>query len=143
MNIFGAQRQDNERNTSYRCRLRCLALAVALAGALALSLVHPQVARASCGGATAVSDAAGLNAAINSFNSVGSGPCEFTIQIDATIALTQSTTPISNTVSSVSLAVDGNGYSVDGQNFSGVRPFEIFADTLSLNKTFVRDLEQF
>ncbi len=96
----------------------------ALALAVILALASPaQPAAASCGGVTSVGTEAELKAAIAAYNAVNPGPCVFTIQLTADINLTASTTTINNNTSGVSLVIEGNGRTVNGQGTAGVRPF--------------------
>lgn len=69
-----------------------------------------------------------LNLAIVCFDSATSAGT-YTILLTADINLTASTFPISNIVAGVKLAINGGGFTVDGQGTSGIRPFEIGADT--------------
>lgn len=62
-----------------------------------------------------------LNTAIACANAAGAGL--HTITLSGNIALTASTTAFTNIDGVV--AVEGNGFTVDGQNISGVRVFEI------------------
>lgn len=85
-------------------------------------------ALASCGGVTNVSNETQLNNRIADFNSQG-GPCHYTIVLLSDINLTASTTTIDNPTENVDLLINGSGFSVNGQNIAGVRPFEIAVNT--------------
>ncbi|MCO5212612.1 MAG: hypothetical protein M9936_23185 [Caldilinea sp.] len=75
-----------------------------------------------------VATAAELNAAIACFNAETSSGL-YDISLSQNITLTASTTVISNSTTGVALQLIGNGFAVDGQGISGVRPFEIAAGT--------------
>ncbi|MEM8857972.1 MAG: choice-of-anchor Q domain-containing protein [Chloroflexota bacterium] len=75
-----------------------------------------------------VSDEASLNAAIVCFNDQ-SIAAAFTITLTQNISLTKSTPEILNQTAGISLVIQGNNYTVDGQDISGVRPFEIAPST--------------
>jgi hypothetical protein len=85
-------------------------------------------ALAACGSSTNVATESELNAAIADFNSQTSA-CSYTITLIADINLAASTTAINNATANVDLLIDGAGFTVDGQGNSGVRPFEIAANT--------------
>ena len=91
---------------------------------------------AVCDGTTAVGSEAKLNDAIAAFNAETVTPCVHTIKLTADIALDESTTPIENVIGGVSLVIDGNGYTVDGQDgdnvqgFDGMQPFAIESGTV-------------
>lgn len=76
----------------------------------------------------AVGTEANLNDAISCFNSKTSAGT-YTISFTQNISLTTSSTDISNTHLSTGLLVEGNDFAIDGQDISGVRPFEVEADT--------------
>ncbi len=84
---------------------------------------------AVCDGTTAVGSEAKLNDAIADFNAETIKPCVHTIKLTADIALSTSTTAIDNSLSGVSLVIDGNGYQVDGGSptggFFSTQPFTI------------------
>ena len=103
-------------------RLYALALALVLLGVVAIAA---PAAHASCSGVTPVSNETQLNAAIVAYNATTTTPCVFTIQLTADINLTASTTSILNSTANVSLVIKGAGFTVNGQNISGVRPFEL------------------
>lgn len=113
-----------------------LALLIAIIGMAA------QPAAASCGGTTFVSNQSELNAAIAAYNAVPAPPpsCVFTIQLTADINLTASTTPILNTDNSgnISLVIEGAGFTVNGLNTSGVRPFTL--DTSNLTPVTINQI---
>ncbi len=107
----------------------------ALALAVILALASPaQPAAASCGGVTTVNDETELNTAITAFNSAAGPSCLFTIQLSGDIALTASTTPIDNNTSGVSLVIEGNGKTVNGQGTDGIRPFTLNGGTVTINQ---------
>ncbi|MEM7118505.1 MAG: choice-of-anchor Q domain-containing protein [Chloroflexota bacterium] len=85
-------------------------------------------ALASCGGNSNVATETELNAAIANFNSQTSA-CVYTVTLTANIGLTASTSAINNATPNVELLIKGAGFTVDGQNMNGVRPFEIAPDT--------------
>ncbi|MCB1715938.1 MAG: hypothetical protein KDK05_12490, partial [Candidatus Competibacteraceae bacterium] len=72
------------------------------------------------------SDEASLNTAITGVN--GAGADTHTITITADINLSASTPQLNNSAAT-EIIINGNGFTVDGQDISGVRPFEIAADT--------------
>ncbi len=78
--------------------------------------------------AWSVSDEISLNNAILCFNTA-SAAGSYTISLTQNISLTASTWPISNTISGINLIIEGSRFTVDGQNSTGIRPFEIGADT--------------
>ncbi len=82
-----------------------------------------------CGTNMIVSDEAELNDAIACYNAATT-PGEYVITLTANIPLTASTTQINNTTLGVSLRIEGATHSVDGQEISYVRPFEIAVNTL-------------
>lgn len=77
---------------------------------------------------TTASTEAELNAAILCFSQQTTAGT-YHLNLGASIGLAASTTEISNPTSGVVLALDGGGYTVDGQNIAGVRPFAIAANT--------------
>jgi parallel beta-helix repeat protein len=77
---------------------------------------------------TTASTEAELNAAILCF-SQQTIPGTYQLDLGADIDLTASSTEIRNLTSDVVLALDGGGYTVDGQDIPGVRPFAVAADT--------------
>lgn len=81
-----------------------------------------------------VSDKDELNDAIACYNAATT-PGESLITLADDILLTASTTVINNTTPGVSLRIDGATPSVDGQEISGVRPFEIATNTLVTMQT--------
>ncbi len=83
---------------------------------------------AACGGWTEADSQATLDAAIASFNAQAS-PCEFGIRLTGDVLLSASTTGADNSVVGVVLTVDGQGYAIDGQDNSGVRPFWVNTGT--------------
>ncbi len=89
---------------------------------------------AVCDGTTAVGSEADLNGAIADFNAETVTPCVHTIKLTADIALSTSTTAIDNSLSGVSLVIDGNGYQVDGGSptggFFSTQPFTIETGTV-------------
>ncbi len=56
-------------------------------------------------------------------------PCVFTIQLSADIDLTASTTGIFNDNSGVSLVIEGDSHTLDGQGIAGVSPLDIGINT--------------
>jgi len=76
-----------------------------------------------------------LNRAVICFNAENT-PDVYTVTLTANITLTASTVAINNANTGVSLRADGDGYAVDGQDRSGVRPFDIVAGT----KVHMRDV---
>lgn len=85
----------------------------------------PVQAAVNCAGSSwSVGNEADLNAAIACYNAKTSrGTYRITLTQD--IDLTASTSQIDNATANVKLVVNGNGYTVDGQDISGVRPFDI------------------
>ncbi len=71
-----------------------------------------------------VNDEAGLNNAIFCYGLITT-PGDSVITLGDHIALTESTYPIDNPNSGVALTIDGQGYAIDGQGFTGVRPLTI------------------
>jgi hypothetical protein len=69
-----------------------------------------------------------LNAAIACYNTKTTAGSH-TITVTQDITLTANTIAINNATSGVSLVIAGDGFAVDGQGTSGVRPFEIAANT--------------
>ena len=67
-----------------------------------------------------------LNEAITCYNLLALAG-SYTIDLTADIDLTASTVPIDNPIAGIELLLDGQGFAVDGQDISGVRPFEIKA----------------
>ncbi|MCP4420267.1 MAG: choice-of-anchor D domain-containing protein, partial [Chloroflexi bacterium] len=65
-----------------------------------------------------------LNSAITCYNNV-TVPRTYSLNLTANINLITSTTVINNDASGVSLLLDGGNFTVDGQNITGVRPFEV------------------
>ena len=99
-------------------------------GSLLLLTLAAQPAAASCGGTTPVDTETELNTAIAAFNAdTTSSPCVFTIQLDADIALTNSTTPIHNVISGMSMIIEGAGHQVNGLGTTGVQPFYVMSGT--------------
>ena len=75
-----------------------------------------------------VATEAALNSTIACFNSLTTaGNYKLTLTADST--LTASTTTINNSTAGVELHIDGDGHTVDGQDQSGARPFEVAANT--------------
>lgn len=103
---------------------RLIGPALAL-GLLLLLALLARPAAASCGGVTNVGTESELNNAIGNYNAVTTTGCVFTIQLTANINLTASTTGILNNTSNVRLVIEGAGYTVNGQNTPGVRPFRL------------------
>ena len=112
-----------------RYRPNQLAGQVLASALLLLMAVAAQPAAASCGGTTTVGDEAELNTAIAAFNGEATTPCVFTIQLSADIDLTASTTRIDNATGGVELVIEGDGYALDGQDISGVRPLYVDRNT--------------
>jgi len=83
----------------------------------------------ACGFPATVSNAVELNAAIACFNAATT-PGEYVITLANDIPLTLSTTTINNATAGVTLRIDGASFTVDGQDSSGERPFEIRPDTI-------------
>jgi hypothetical protein len=108
-------------------RLALAGLLCCLSGLLALAMPSP--ALAACAGNTNVETETALNDAIAAFNSGGAG-CEFTITFMNDISLSGSTTPISNSGAGSKLLIEGNGNVLNGQGTSGVRPFQVVANTV-------------
>ncbi|MFK7805089.1 MAG: choice-of-anchor Q domain-containing protein [Anaerolineae bacterium] len=100
-------------------------LAILMLAALAL----PVSAAVNCAdSAWPVGTEADLNGAIACYNAKGAG--SYTITLTQNIDLTASTTTIDNSTASTSLILEGGGFTVDGQNGAGVRPFDIAASTV-------------
>ncbi|MCA9948031.1 MAG: hypothetical protein KDE48_00150 [Anaerolineales bacterium] len=75
-----------------------------------------------------ISNEVELNMAIDCYNAQTAAGI-YSTTLTADIALITATTPISNPAAGVVLLINGDGYMVDGQGISGVRPFSIAADT--------------
>ena len=114
-----------------------MSIGALLLGMLLFFAAPPQPAAASCGGTTPVGDETELNNAIAAFNAVAASPCPFTIELSGDINLIASTTAINNATGGVSLVIKGDGHAVDGQDNAGVRPFEIAAGTVTMNRLTV------
>ncbi|MEM8858018.1 MAG: choice-of-anchor Q domain-containing protein, partial [Chloroflexota bacterium] len=78
----------------------------------------------------AVGDEADLNAAIACFNGKNTFGVH-TISLTQNIDLTSSTTAIGNTSEDISFVLDGNGYILNGQQITGVRPLDIVTGTIA------------
>ena len=91
--------------------------------------LHANPVAAACGGVSPVGDETALDTAIAAFNAETTSPCVFTIQLNADIDLTASTTRIDNATSGVGLVIEGNGHALDGQDVSGVLPIYVQPDT--------------
>ena len=76
-----------------------------------------------------VTDEIELSDAIACYNAATT-PGAYTIAFGNDIDLTTSTLPIKNTIAGVSLVIDGQGFTIDGQELSGVRPFQIDTDSI-------------
>lgn len=99
-------------------------LALLALGGLPATPVHAQ----GCSFPITVGSAVQLNAAITCYNGQ-TDPGDYRITLGGDIALTASTTAIHNPTAGVSLRIDGDGHTVDGQGTAGVRPFEIATGT--------------
>ena len=67
----------------------------------------------------------------------GAGAGTHTITLIANIALTASTPAINNATAGVEIVIDGAGFTVDGQNGSGVWPFTIIAGIVEIRDTII------
>ena len=70
-----------------------------------------------------------LSAAIGCYNAQ-TVTNSYTISVTQNISLTTSTPAIDNTTTGVELLLEGNGFTVDGQEVEGIRPFQIATDTV-------------
>ncbi len=75
-----------------------------------------------------VTDEAALNLAIGCYDAL-TATGSYTINLGAEINLSAATTPIDNATADLLLFIDGGGFRVNGQAISGVRPFEIRANS--------------
>ncbi len=66
--------------------------------------------------------------AIFCYNAIAT-PGGYTISLGAAIPLTASSPAIDNDTAGVSLVVEGNGHTIDGQDTTGVRPLTVATDT--------------
>jgi len=86
-----------------------------------------------------VDEEADLNNAISCYNSqtiAGS----YTISLTQNISLTASSTTISNSVNGVTLLLEGNDFTVDGQDIAEVRPFYIaISSTVTIQDMTITD----
>ncbi len=87
------------------------------------------LAQVGCLSVMTVSDESQLNNAIACYN-MATTAGEYVINLANDISLTASTTAINNANLGVSLRIEGNGHTVNGQNISGVRPFTIVSGTI-------------
>jgi len=116
-------------NTPQKRAILFVLIVLGITAVTALLLVQPAQAAVDCNDSSwMVVDETELNDAITCYNAkttVGN----YTITFSQNISLTASTTTINNTVGSVALVVEGAGFSIDGQDIEGVRPFTINPDT--------------
>jgi hypothetical protein len=108
--------------------LNTLAVTLFVLAALMLPVGAVQ-AQSSCGSNTTVGDETALDNAITDFNNGGAG-CDFTITLTADISLSASTPLIDNSGAGSQLLIDGSGHTVNGQGLSGVRPFDVAANSV-------------
>ena len=78
---------------------------------------------------TTVSDWAELSNKIGCFNRL-TRPGTYTLTLTANIDLFVSALTIDNSTPDVELTIEGNGHTVNGDDISGVRPFQVAADTV-------------
>lgn len=112
-----------------RPKPKLLSISLLILSIILTSISSASTALAACGSTTNVATESELNVAIADFNSQSSA-CSYTITLTSDINLTASTTEINNATANVDLLIDGAGFTVDGQDTSGVRPFEIAANTV-------------
>ncbi|MEM9774143.1 MAG: right-handed parallel beta-helix repeat-containing protein [Chloroflexota bacterium] len=91
--------------------------------------VEPQLLVTICTRADDVSNEAELISAINFINSQ-TVPCAYRFFLDNDILLTASPPVLDNSIAGIEFIIRGEGFTVDGQDIVGVRPFDIAADTL-------------
>jgi hypothetical protein len=114
------------RNQSAPRRLRQPLSGIALCLWVLITL-HTGTAAAACGSATIVADETELSAAITAFNAETDPSCVFSISLSGDIPLNLGLPDINNVSSS--LIIEGNGFAVDAQDISGLRPFAIQPNT--------------
>ena len=98
-----------------------------------LGLLAPSMAQAldlTAGTEVELADAIAL---VNAETAIGT----HTITLTANIAMTASTTAINNATAGVEIVIDGAGFTVDGQNTAGVRPFTIDAGVVEIRNTLI------
>ena len=100
-----------------------------LIGFLALSIVPAEAAINCSDSDWSVGTEADLNSAIGCFNGKSTAGT-YTITLTDTIGLAASTSNINNSTAGVELLIEGDGFTVNGQNNSGVRPFYIANDSV-------------
>ncbi|MFK7805432.1 MAG: Calx-beta domain-containing protein [Anaerolineae bacterium] len=92
-----------------------------------LTAAAPQAAVCVSPSNLSVSSELELNDAIECFNQeVAAGT--YVITFTQSITLSASTLPITNTVAGADLEINGEGFTLDGENTPGVRPLAIYAD---------------